>query len=128
MANKTLVPIEDWSTNTSANNLVPKVKWAATVTAATSFTLPANAFIERILIVNTTAKAVTGGVKFGTTNGGTDVAAAIAVGANAIVSVADTAILKRWFSAASTQSIFIGAVTAFNSASLNITVIYGLLS
>lgn len=91
-----------------------------TVTANTTASIPAGYIIQEIVIENTTANAVTGGIKIGTTSGATDVVVAFAVGANALSVVPDATILKRVFSMSSAQTLFIQAVTLFNSASLNI--------
>ena len=96
-------------------------------TAAGSVTLPANAVIRDILVNNTNANAVTGGLKFGSSAGATDIAAALAVGANALSFVTDALLLKRWFSTSATQSVFYDAVVAWNSANVNITIIYNQL-
>jgi hypothetical protein len=104
--------------------MMTSAKASAVIAANSAITLPPRAYLIGIVIENTTANAVTGGIKIGTTAGGVDVAAAIAVGANALVTVSDAAILKRAFSASAAQQIFIDAVTLFNSASLNVTILY----
>lgn len=91
----------------------------------TTFTVPAGAYIKHIIIKNSTANAITGGLKFGTTSGGVDVAAAVAVGANAVIAVTDAAILKRFFSTSSATTIYVQDVTAWNSANVSITVELG---
>ena len=73
---------------------------------AGSFYLPPNAVMREIIIFNTTANAVTGGLKFGTSSGGTDVVAAQAVGASAFTFVSDATLLKRSFSTTAPQQIF----------------------
>lgn len=98
--------------------------YAKAQTGNFTLTIPANCVLDGIVIINTTANAVTGGIKVGTTSGGTDVVAAQAVGANALVSVADVSILKRVFSISASQTLFIQAVTAWNSASLNVYFTY----
>lgn len=95
------------------------------VTSATSLSaisVPAGYAITDIMIENTTANAVTGGIKIGTTSGGTDVVAAQAVGANGLVMTGS--ILKRVFSTSAPTALYIDAVTSWNSASLNISVSY----
>jgi hypothetical protein len=92
------------------------------VTNDTTFTVPAGYMIESIAIRNTTANAVTGGIKIGTTSGGTDVVAAQAVGASALVVIADAAILLRYFSATADTTLYLQDVTAWNSASLEVWV------
>jgi hypothetical protein len=92
------------------------------VAADTTFNVPAGYAIEAITIRNTTGNAVTGGVKIGTTAGGTDVVAAQAVGANALVTVTDASILKRYFSATLETTLYVEDVTSWNSASLEVAI------
>lgn len=101
-----------------------KLEALAVVTANSALILPANAIIQQILIQNTTANAITGGLKFGSTAGATDIVAALAVGANGLVTVASAALLKSFFSTSATQQIFIDAVVSWASASVNITIVY----
>jgi hypothetical protein len=63
---------------------------------------------------------VTGGIRIGTTAGGADVVAAQAVAGNAIDTVAEANILKRVFSRTAAQTLHIQAVTAWNSASVEL--------
>lgn len=91
------------------------------LTAAGTVILPQGAVIERIYIRNKTANAVTGGVKIGTTAGGVDVLAAGAVAASAVV------VYSPLIGACNTtdvRTLFIDAVTAFNSAALDIAISY----
>jgi hypothetical protein len=78
--------------------------------------------IDAITINNTTANAVTGGLRIGTTDGGADVVVAQALAANALLQIAAAAVLKRIFSRTATQRLFLQAVTGWNSASLDITI------
>jgi hypothetical protein len=88
------------------------------VTTDTTYTMPAGWTLDDIYIKNNTANAVTGGIKIGTSSGGTQVVAAQAVGANANIRVAQSAILINWWAAQ--QMLYIQDVTAWNSASLDI--------
>lgn len=100
-----------------------KYKSALTQTTAGSISscVTAKYAITHIFIENTTANAITGGLKIGTTAGATDVVAAQAVGANALIVISDASILKRLFNTGSTaQTIYFDAVTSWNSASINI--------
>lgn len=97
------------------------------VTTAATLVLPANAAIMRIVVFNNTANAITGGLKFGTTAGGADVAAALAVGASAAIHMTDAALLKSFFSTSATQTIYIDAVTLWNSANVDIKLAYGIM-
>jgi len=87
--------------------------------------LPAGAFIQQIIVENTTANAVTGGIDIGTTAGGADVVSALTCGANCLTFVADAALLKRVFSKTAQQAIFVVGHTAGNNANLNVTIVYG---
>lgn len=83
--------------------------------------IPQGAVVRSIVIRNNTANAVTGGVKVGTTDGGTDVLAAGAVAASALV------VYPPLIGAANTaaaRTLYIQAVTAWNSASLDVCVEY----
>lgn len=91
-------------------------------TTATTFEVPAGYIIENIAIENTTGNAVTGGLKIGTTLGAADIVAAQTVGANALLVVPAADVLLQIFSTSVSQTVFIDAVTAFNSASLNIAI------
>lgn len=98
-------------------------------TGTTSFqaaTLPANAYIQQIVMFNSTANAVTGGVAVGTTANGADVVAAQAVAANALTFTTDALTLKRVFSTTAAQPIFVSPVTAGNNANVTVTIVYGL--
>lgn len=97
-------------------------------TVAGNFILPANCVLREILVFNTTANAITGGLKFGTTAGGVDIAAALAVAASVTAFLTDALMLKRYFSPTATQQIFFDAVTLWNSANVNITIVYENLS
>lgn len=95
-----------------------------TVPSPAELVLPPGAFIQGIVVENTTANAVTGGVKIGTTSGGTEVVTALTCGASCLTHVADSAISKRVFSASTPTTLYITAVTSMNSAVLNVTVTY----
>jgi hypothetical protein len=92
-----------------------------------TITLPAYGFIQYIILEETAGNAVTGGVDIGDSGSATRFASAVALGANATVIVADSA-LTRLFSnsgvPASDGMLFV-CHTSCNSASINISVIYG---
>ncbi len=94
-----------------------------TFTANSTMVVPAGYMITSISMVNTTANAVTGGIRIGTTDGGTDIAVAIAIGANAILGIPDATILKTLFATGSDTTIYLQAVVAWNSASVNVSII-----
>lgn len=94
-------------------------------TSAFTFEVRAGFYIKDIIINNTTANAVTGGLKFGTTLGGTEVISAVAVGSSAFLVVADASYTKRVFSTTANTTVYVDAVTGWNSASLDITLVLG---
>jgi hypothetical protein len=101
----------------------------ANTTTTNSPTLPAGAYIHNIVIAETSGTAVSGGVKIGSTAGGTDIVAAQAVAGNALVTITDASLLKRSFGtgpAPAAQQIFFGAVTAFSPSVLNVSIMYSL--
>ena len=93
------------------------------------WTLPANTYIREIIVQETNGNAITGGLGVGTTSGATDIVTALTVGASAIAFVADSALKKRVFYAATgvsqAQAIWVSAVTSWNVASIWITIVYG---
>ena len=91
-------------------------------TANGTVTIPAGYQILSIVVRNTTANAITGGLRIGTTAGATDVVVALTVGASALTLVSDAAMLKRAFSVSSAQTLYLEAVVAWNSASINTTI------
>ncbi|WP_027060545.1 hypothetical protein [Mesorhizobium loti] len=91
------------------------------VTANTTISVPAGWYIADIVFANTTANAVTGGVKIGTTSGATDVVAAQAIAGSAIGKVPDASILKTLFSRTAAQTLFIQTVTSWNGASVELS-------
>jgi hypothetical protein len=90
------------------------------VTSNTTVSIPAGYYIADIIVRNTTANAITGGLRVGTTDGGADVVVALTVSASGIVAIPDAAILKRVFSVSGATTLFVQAVVAWNSANINI--------
>lgn len=88
-------------------------------------TLPIGAYIAHILIENSTANAVTGGIDIGKTSGAADIVSAKTCAANCLTHVVDSAVLLRNFSTTVAQAIWLTGHTAGNSANLNVTIIYG---
>ncbi len=84
-----------------------------------TYAVPGGFQIEGIIIENTTANAVTGGIRIGTTAGGTQVVVAQPVGANALLKIMDADILLKVFSVSAPTSLFVEAVTNWNTASVN---------
>jgi len=92
-----------------------------TITANDTIVIPANFAIAAICVQNTTANAVTGGIKIGTTNGGTEVLTATAISGN-FIDVIETTLSKRWYSTTADTTLYVQAVTSWNSASLKFTI------
>jgi len=89
-------------------------------------TLPAKAYIQQIIFSNSVAAAVTGGVSIGTTANGTNIVAAQAVGASTDVATAQASILLPVpVTTGLAAPLHMAAVTAWNSANVTVTVIYG---
>lgn len=88
-------------------------------TAAFTLDIPQGSRVRAIHVRNKTVNAVTGGVKIGTTVGGTDVLAAGAVGASAVATYLP---LISAVNTAGVRTLYFDAVTAFNSASLDVAV------
>jgi hypothetical protein len=95
-------------------------------TTSFSMILPAGTFIQDIISQETSGAAITGGIKIGSTSGGSDVLAGMTVSASTLNMATDVSMSKRVFSATAPQTLFIGTVqNSFNSAALNLTIIYG---
>jgi hypothetical protein len=78
--------------------------------------------IDAIFLNETSNNEVTGGLKIGTTDGGADVVAAQAVGALSLGHIAEADILKRVFSRTASTTLFIDAVTGWNSAVVDVVI------
>lgn len=103
--------------------------YTAQTTATNSPILPANAYIEAIIVQETTGNALTGGLDVGVA-GASDqtIVAAFAVGANAVINIPSASILKHVFPTSGTtgpaaQQIFFNAHTSWNSASIVVTIL-----
>ena len=68
---------------------------------------------------------MTGGIRIGTTSGAADVVAAQAIGGNSLDTIGDASILKKVFSRAAAQTLFIQAVTNWNGASVELSFVLG---
>jgi hypothetical protein len=88
-------------------------------------TLPKYAMVDRVIIRNRTANAVTGGVDVGLTAGNGEIVAAQAVGANAVVR-ANPVSQNLGFSTSAGVPVYISAVTAWASAVIDVIVEYSL--
>lgn len=95
----------------------------ASQTANDTVIIPAGYAIQSMTINNTTANAITGGIRIGTTDGGVDVVVALATGANAIIGIPDATILLKYFSTSVDTTLYIQAVVAWNVASLDTNIV-----
>jgi hypothetical protein len=91
-----------------------------TLTSNGTAVIPKGYAIEQIVINETGGNAITGGLKIGTTSGATDVVVALAVGASSLQVILDATLLKRVFSFSADQTLFLQAVAAWNSASIDV--------
>lgn len=104
--------------------------FTAQTTTTNSPTLPANAYIEAIVIQETAGNALTGGLDIGVA-GSSDatIVSAFAVAANGVLSVPAASILKHVFPTTGVtgpvaQQIFFNAHTGWNSGSIYVTILY----
>jgi hypothetical protein len=87
--------------------------------------LPPNAYIDSIIVQETSAAAVTGGLDIGTATGGTQIVSALTCAASCLTYVTDAAILKRVFSSTAPTAVWVTAHTNFTSApAINVTIHY----
>lgn len=91
------------------------------ISSDSTIVIPSKYYIVDIIIENTTANAVTGGIKIGSTNGGVDVVVSLAIGSNALFTIPDATILKKVFSNSIDTTLFIQTLTLWNSANVNFT-------
>ena len=97
--------------------------------AAQSFgplVLPPGAYIHDIVVQETSGASVTGGLKFGTTAGGTDIATGVVCASSCLTSVKDVSFSKRVLSTTAASTISVDAVSSFNSAAVSVTILYSL--
>jgi hypothetical protein len=97
---------------------IDQIRKAEGIVSNETISIAARYAIRSIAIWNTTANAVTGGIRIGTTNGGTEVVVATAVGANQVKVIPSAEVLLHWFSDSVNTTLYIQAVTAWNSANL----------
>ena len=99
----------------------------ANLTGGTSqLILPAYGFIKYIVVEETAGNAVTGGINIGDAGSATRFGSAVAVAANSNTVVVPTNLTGSANTGVpASDTVLIAAVTAFNSASLNVTVIFG---
>jgi hypothetical protein len=111
---------------TFLNGLAPIIFTTGVQTGTTDIVIgniPPNAYISEIVLSNSTANAVTGGVSFGTAANGTQILATLACAANCVSGTGN--VTGPAFSTTAQTPIHAAAVTAWNSANVTITVIFG---
>ena len=87
--------------------------------------LPPNAYIDAIIIQETSGQAVTGGVDIGTASTGQQIVAAYTCGASCLVTVTDALIVKRAFSSTAPTAVWVQAHTNFTDGpAINVTIHY----
>lgn len=99
---------------------------SGTASEATNFTLPAYAVIQSVVLCETAGNAVTGGIDVGDAGSATRFASGIALAANACVTIADSALTRLYVPSGvpTADAILLQAATSWNSAAVNITMIY----
>ena len=99
---------------------------AASATSVQVGVLPKGAVIMGVLLAETAGNAITGGVDIGTTSTGTNYASAVTLGANAVVTVLDSALTRIIVSTGNTlaEPVFVTCHTSCNSGSITITIFW----
>ncbi len=99
---------------------------ASTTSSTSTITLPAYALITAIILEETAGNSITGGVDIGDATSATTYASAVALGANAIIPVKDSA-LTRVFANSGVpvaDQILVACHSSCNSGSVNISIQY----
>ena len=90
------------------------------ITANTTVVIPAGYSILQVIVREKSGAAITGGLKIGTTSGGVDVCIALAVTASSIQAIPDSQLLKSVFSVSADTTLYIQAVTLWNSTNIDV--------
>jgi hypothetical protein len=99
---------------------------ANTTGTTSTLILPPYGFIKYIVVEETAGNAVTGGINIGDAGSATRFGSAVAVAANSNTVIVPTNLTGSSNTGVpASDTVLIAAVTAFNSASLNVTVIFG---
>lgn len=106
---------------TKGHNKVRGKRVVQKLAANGTVTLPKGAYLDAIWFRNRTANAVTGGIRVGTTNGGTEVVAAQAVAGSSVSKNLPTV---GAYSATADTVLYVQAVTAWNSAVVDVLIEY----
>jgi hypothetical protein len=96
-------------------------------TSLTIGTIPANAYLQHVIVQNNTANPITGGLNFGVVGGSaTAIASALAVAGSVTVIAADSALTRiQGTTAPAAYSVTVAAQTTWNNANVTITLVYG---
>lgn len=101
------------------NNIV-----VSAVVSAGNVVLASNGVLVDVIINERAGHGMGTGIKFGTSNGGTDIVTALLVASSAFTFVPNASLQKRGFDPVNTQTIFYDAVTTWGGAALNMTIYY----
>lgn len=85
-----------------------------------TFIVPKGCMIKNVVIENTNANSVTGGIKVGTTDGGVDVMISLAVEANSLQMIPLATWLLNIFSMTSDTTLYINSIVSWNGAVVNV--------
>jgi uncharacterized membrane protein len=91
-----------------------------------TLTLPAGAFIQQVILEEDSGAGILGGIRIGTLSGYQDVLLATTVGSNSMPTIEDASMGLRAFSRTTPQTLYVQASTSWNSARVNVTIVYGL--
>lgn len=99
---------------------------SSTTAVSSGITLPAYGWIVGIVLCETAGNAVTGGVNIGDAGSATRFASAVTLGANACVTIADSALTRIYAPSGvpTADPILLAAATSWNSALVNVTLLY----
>jgi hypothetical protein len=93
------------------------------ITGATTLVVPANMYILGIVVESINSNPIIGGIKIGTTIGGNDVVNGFPILGSTLTHVTDSSISKKIFSKTLETTLYIDAVTLFNNASVNVSLL-----
>jgi hypothetical protein len=119
---------QGYSQGANLFNLIQTGITATTTTTSSTITLPAYGYIVGIVLSETAGNAITGGVDIGDSGTAAKYVSAIALGANATITVTDALTLARVnvpSGVPTADQILVACHTACNSGSINITILYG---
>ena len=97
---------------------------SGTASVSTGLTLPAYGIIVGFVLCETAGNAVTGNLNIGDAGSATRFGSAVALGANACVTVSPTVSIVVLSGVPTAETILLAAVTSWNNASVNVTVLY----